>query len=80
MHKMKTPVSKPLVQVTEKPPSKVLLANTSKIQDIAIPMQNYTIPPKGDASTKMIERKTIQGVGREFLFIQDPVYQSLPKP
>ena len=42
------------MQVTEKPPSKVLLPDASKLQDIAIPIPNYTIPhvkPKGDTST-----------------------------
>ena len=38
----------------EKPPSMVLLPNTSNIQDIAMPIPNYTTPqvnPKGDTST-----------------------------
>ena len=46
------------MQVIEKPPSKVLFPNTSKIQDKAIPIANYTIPhvkPKGDTSTKMVD-------------------------
>ena len=36
--KIKTSISKSVMQVTEKLTSKVLLANTSKIQDIAIPI------------------------------------------
>ena len=71
--KIKTPISKPLMQVTEKPPLKVILPNTSKIQDRAIPIPNYAIPhvkPKGDISTKMIDRKTIQDVCREIPSIQ----------
>ena len=51
------------MQVMEKLTSKVLLPNTSKIQDIAIPIPNYAVPhvkPKGYISTKMIDRKSIQ--------------------
>ena len=46
----------------EKPLSKVLLPDTSKIQDIAIPIPNYAtskVKPRGDTNTKMIDRKTI---------------------
>ena len=37
-HKIKTLISKPLMQVVEKPLSEVLLPDTSKIQDIAMPI------------------------------------------
>ena len=67
------------MQVKEKPP----LPNTSNIQDIAIPIQNFATPqvkPRGDTSTKIIDRKTIQDVGREIPIYPDPVYQPPPKP
>ena len=60
----------------EKPPLKFLLPNASKIQDIATPMPNYTIPPKGLTSTKMIDRRTIQDVSKEISIYPDPVYQT----
>ena len=56
------------MQVMEKLPLEVLQPNTSKIQDIAIPIPNFSTPQvkaKGDTSTKIIDRKTIQDVGRE---------------
>ena len=67
----------------EKPPSKVLFPNTPNIQDIAIPIPNYKYPyiePKGDTSTKMIDRKMIQDVGREISIYPDVVYRPPPKP
>ena len=67
------------MKVIEKPPSKVLIPDTSKMQDIAIPIPNYAIPhvkPKGDTGTKMIERKIIQDVGREIPIYPDAVYQT----
>ena len=39
-HKIKTSISKPIMQIMEKPSSKVLLPNTSKIKYIAIPIPN----------------------------------------
>ena len=59
------------------------MPDTSKVQDIAIPISNYPIPQvklKSDTSTKMINRKTIQDVGREILIYPDPVYKAPPKP
>ena len=76
-YKIKTSTSKPLMQVIENPPLKVLLPNTSKIQDIAIPTPNYAIPTKGDTSTKMIDRRTIQDVSNEIPIYPDPVYRPL---
>ena len=53
------------------------MPNTSKIQDIAMLIPNYATPqvkPKGDTSTKMIDRKNIQDVGKEkFQSIPDSV-------
>ena len=71
------------MQVEEKPPSEILHLNTSKIQDMAIPIANFTTPqikPKGDTSTKIIDKKTIQDVGREIPLYHDSVYRPLPKP
>ena len=51
--KIKTQISKPIVQVMERPSSKILVTNRSNIQDIAVPVPNYSIPsvnPKGDTS------------------------------
>ena len=82
-HKEKTSISNTLVQVMEKPPSKLLLPDTSKIQDITIPMPNCAIlqvKPKGDMSTKMINRKTMQDVGRKILSIQIQFIVPSPKP
>ena len=76
--KMKTFISKPLMQAKEKPPPKVLLPNTSKVKDIAISIPNFATPqvkPKSDRSTKMIDRKTIQDVGREISIYPDPVHR-----
>ena len=39
--KIKTQISKPIVQVMERSSSKNLVPDTSKIQDIAIPVPNY---------------------------------------
>ena len=67
----------------EKPPPEVLQPDTSKIQDTAIPIPNFTIPqvkPKGHVSTKIIDRKTIQDVGRKIPICPDPVYRPPPKP
>ena len=75
-HKIKSLTSKPLTQVIEKPPSKVLLPNTSKVPDRAMPIPNYTtsqVKPKGHTTTKMIDRKTIQDVDREIPIYPDPV-------
>ena len=77
-HKIKTSISKPLTQVMEKPPLKVLLPNTSKVQDIAISIPNYATPqvkPRGDTTTEMIDRQTIQNVGKEIPINPDPVYR-----
>ena len=71
------------MQVMEKTPSKVLLPDASKIQDIAILTANYAIPyvkSKGDTSTKMIDRRTIQDVGRRIPIYPDPVHRLCPKP
>ena len=76
-------MSKPLMQVTEKPPLVVLQPSTSKVQDIAIPVPNFATPQvksKGDTSTKMIDRKTVQEVGREIPVYPDPVYRPFSKP
>ena len=46
-------------------------------------MPNYTIlqvKPKGDMSTKMIDRKTMLDVGKEIPIYPDPVYRPTPKP
>ena len=71
------------MQVTEKQPSKVLLPNTSQVQDIAKPIPNYRTPqvkPRGDTSTKMIDRNTIQDVGKEISIYLYPVYRPSNKP
>ena len=71
--KIKMQITKLIAQVMEKPPSKILVPNTSKIQDTAMPIPNYTIPSvtlKGDTGTKMIDRRIIQDVDKEFLFVQ----------
>ena len=63
-HEIKTQISKPLMLVKERTP----LPNTCNIQHIAIPIPNFAIPqvkPKGHMSAKLIDRKTIQDVGRE---------------
>ena len=76
--KIKTQIIKPIVQATEKPPSKILMPNTSKTQDIAIPIPDYAVPlvkPKGGTSTKMIDRKIIQDVSKEISIYPDPVYR-----
>ena len=76
-------ISKPIVQATEKPPSKISMPNTSKTQDIAIPIPDYAIPsvkPKGDTSRKVIERKIIQDVSKDIPIYPDPVYRPPPKP
>ena len=52
-----------------KPWWEVLHPDTSKIQNIAIHIPNFATPqakPKGDTSTKIIDRKTIQDIGRKF--------------
>ena len=59
------------------------MSNASKIQDIEIPVPNYTIPHvkcKGNANTKMIDRRIIQDVSRTISIYPDPVYIPLPKP
>ena len=59
-HKIKTLISKPLTQVMKKPPSKVLLLDTSKIQDIAIPIPDHATPqvkPRGNTSTKILRER-----------------------
>ena len=43
-HKIKSLISKPLTQIMEKPSSKILLPDTSNIQDMAISISNYTSP------------------------------------
>ena len=71
------------MKATEKPPSNILMPDTSKTQDIAIPILDYTIPsvkPKGDTSTKVIDRKIIQDVSKEIPIYPDPVYRPPPKP
>ena len=77
--KIKTQISKLLMQVKENP----ALPNTSNIQDIAVPIPYFAtlqVKPKDDTSTKIIDRKTIQDVGREILIYPDPVYRPPPKP
>ena len=67
-HKIKTQTSQPIAQTIEKPPSKIVMPSTSKTQDIAMPIPDYTIPsvkPKGDTGTKVIDRKIIQNVSKE---------------
>ena len=79
--KIKTQISKPIVQVMERPPSRIVVPNTFNIQDIAIPKQHYAIPtvkPKGDTNTKVIYRKTIWDV-RKFPFILIKFIDPLPK-
>ena len=39
-YKIKTQIIKPIVQVMEKPSSRILVLNTSKTQDIAIPVSD----------------------------------------
>ena len=59
---MKTQISKPIAQVSEKPQSKILVPNTSKLQDTTIPIANYAISSvtsKGDTSTKVIDIRII---------------------
>ena len=54
-HKIRTSISKPLMQGMEKPPPKGLLPGTSKIQDVVIPIPYYAIlhvKSKGDTGTK----------------------------
>ena len=49
------------------------MPNTSKMQDIAIPIPNYAVPPvkpRGDISS----RKTVQDVGREIPICPNPIY------
>ena len=82
-YKIKTQISKPIAQVTEMPPSKILVPNTSKIQDTAIHIPNYTIPSvtsKRDTSTKMIDRRIIQDAFKEIPIYPDPVYRPPLKP
>ena len=67
----------------EKPPLEILQPDTSEIQDIAIPIPNFAIQQlkwKGHMSTKIIDRKTIQHVGREIPIYPDSVYRPPPKP
>ena len=70
------------MQATEKQPSKILRPNTSKSENIAIPIQDYTTPsvkPKGDLSTRVIDRRIIQDVSKEIPIYPDPVYRPPPK-
>ena len=47
---------------------------------------NFTMPPKdiigskGNSSTNMTDRKTIQDIAREIPIYPDPVYRPPPKP
>ena len=73
-------IKTPIAQVMEKSPSKILVPRTPKIQDIITPIPNYAIPSRGDTSTKVIDRKTIQDVSKEIPIYLDPVYRLPPKP
>ena len=75
-------MNKSIVQVAEKQP-RVLVPETPKIQDKVISIPNYVIPPmkfKNDSGPQMVERKTIQDVGREIPIYPDPVYRLPPEP
>ena len=52
-----TLIAKPILQAMEKPP-KVLVPETSKIQDKVVPIPNYAIPikSKDDSGSRMVER------------------------
>ena len=63
----------------EKPPSKILVPETSKTQNITTPVPNYAIPSKGDTSSRVIYRKIIQDVSKEIPIYPDPVYRPPPK-
>ena len=76
--KTPTPTNKPIVHIMESPP-KVFASKSPKVQDVVIPIPNYTIPEiksRGDAST----RKTLQDMSREIPIYPNPVYQLPPKP
>ena len=65
--KIKTQIGKSIAQGTEKQPSKILKPDTSRMQDIAIPIPDYAIPlvkHRGDTSTRVIDRKIIQDVSK----------------
>ena len=63
--KIKTQISKHIAQIVDKP---LKIPIIPKTQDKVITIPNFAIPllePKGDSSTNMIDRKTIQDVVRE---------------
>ena len=66
--------------MTEKP---LKIPDIPKPQDKVMTIPNFTILPvqsKGDSSTKVINRKTIQDVPQEIPIYTDPVYRPPPKP
>ena len=76
--KNKTHISKSIVQATEKQPSEILRPNTSKTQDIAIPIPDDTTPSikfQADTSTRVIDRNILQDVKKEITIYPDPVYR-----
>ena len=65
--------------MVEKP---LKIPNIPKTQDRVTIIPNFATPPlqsKGDSSTRMIDRKTIQDAAREIPIHPDPVYRPPPK-
>ena len=63
-HKIKMPLNRPIMQVTEKPveKTKALVLETSRVHDKVIPIPHFTIPhikPRGDSDTQRVGRKNI---------------------
>ena len=78
--KIKTQISKPIVQMVEKPEK---ISNIHQTQDKVTTIPNFTIPPlhlKGDSGIRMIDTKMIEDIGSEISIYPDPVYRPPPKP
>ena len=81
-HNIKTLISKPIMQVMEKPieQPKAIMPKISRIWDKVVPIPNYTIPhikSKNDSGSRMVDRRAIQDISREIPIYLDPVYRPI---
>ena len=86
---MPPPINKPIVKLMEKPIEqpkvvlKVPILENSRIHDKIVPIPDYPIPQTrsgDDSSSRMVKKKTMQGVSREIPIYPDSTYRPPPKP
>ena len=75
----KPQINQPIAQLVKQP---LKIPKVSKMQNTLTKAPNFPTPvqSKGDASTKVIDRKIMQDTSKEIPICSDPVYRSPPKP